>query len=417
MTQIMLRKLISARHKCSVHHACGLVQTGFAETTASRTAPVSELADKWDEQVLRIGETIAYEKDDAGPHRGSSMQRLQGRVDDRHRSWDVWSHYCTLTEYGEVVDRGRFRTSPSGVEKWFTDLPRVRIAMEAGTNSIWVSQQLQEQGPEVIVANVRELRAISDSDRKSDQVDAEKLARYARLDPKILRPISHRTVAQQEALTLIRARNLVVRLRTAAVNAVRGLAKPCGYRLPASSTLCFAKRSIAVLPPGLAQALGPVLEQIAEMTKKIKHYNRLIKQLTETEYPETQALIQVYGVGQLTALTYVLTLGNKERSSEVVMSDAIWVFGRNAASPGIATLSSALPRLATFICVLCWSSAPTTSSARAEKTRPCDGGVSIWHRAEASRLGTGPSLLSHVSLPYCSIASGVTQELYIRSMQ
>jgi transposase len=87
----------------------------------------------------------------------------------------------------------------------------------------------------------------------------------------------------------------------------------CGYRLPASSTLCFAKRCVAVLPPGLAQALGPVLEQIAEMTKKIKHYDRLIKGLTETEYPETQALIQVYGVGQLTALTYVLTLGSKER--------------------------------------------------------------------------------------------------------
>src|SRR5260370_34811257 len=70
---------------------------------------------------------------------------------------------------------------------------------------------------------------------------------------------------------------------------------------------------MAVLPPGLAQALGPVLEQIAEMTKKTKHYDRLIKQLTEMEYPETQALIQVYGVGQLTALTYVLTLGSKER--------------------------------------------------------------------------------------------------------
>ena len=62
-----------------------------------------------------------------------------------------------------------------------------------------------------------------------DTVDAEKKARYARLDPKILRPISHRTVALQEAVTLIRARNLIVRLRTAAVNSVRGLAKPRGY--------------------------------------------------------------------------------------------------------------------------------------------------------------------------------------------
>lgn len=64
----------------------------------------------------------------------------------------------------------------------------------------------------MIVTNLCELRAISHSDRKSDQVDAEKLARYARLDPEILRPISHRTVVQ---LTLIRARELLVRLRTA----------------------------------------------------------------------------------------------------------------------------------------------------------------------------------------------------------
>jgi transposase len=111
---------------------------------------------------------------------------------------------------------------------------------------------------------------------------------------------------------LVRARNLIVRLQTAAVNSVRGLAKPCGYRLPASSTLCFAKRCMAVLPPGLAQALGPVLEQIAATTVKIQQYDRT-KRLTEMEYPETQALLQVYGVGQFTALTYVLTLGSKQR--------------------------------------------------------------------------------------------------------
>src|SRR5258708_32244496 len=49
------------------------------------------------------------------------------------------------------------------------------------------------------------------------------------------------------------------------------------------------------------------------MTVTIQEYDRTLKQLTQTEYPETQALLQVYGVGQLTALTYVLTLGGKER--------------------------------------------------------------------------------------------------------
>jgi len=89
---------------------------------------------------------------------------------------DVWSHYCTLNQDGKVVDRGRLRTTPKAIEKWFTDLPPTRVAMEAGVHSIWISEQLQELGHKVIVANVRELRAISHSDRKSDQVDAEKLA-------------------------------------------------------------------------------------------------------------------------------------------------------------------------------------------------------------------------------------------------
>ena len=169
--------------------------------------------------------------------------------------------------------------------------------MEAGVHSIWISEQLEQLGHEVIVANVRELRAISHSDRKSDDVDAEKLARYARLDPEILRPISHRTVEQQEALTLIRARELLVRLRTAAVNAVRGLTKACGHRMPASSTTCFAQRGHAAMPPGLKLALGPILAQIAEMTLKIKQYDRDIQRMTQTEYAETQAMMTIHGSG------------------------------------------------------------------------------------------------------------------------
>src|SRR5712675_3764715 len=57
---------------------------------------------------------------------------------------DIWSHYCTLNEDGEVVDRGRFRTNPSGVGKRFRDLGPARVALEAGTHSICVSEQIQE---------------------------------------------------------------------------------------------------------------------------------------------------------------------------------------------------------------------------------------------------------------------------------
>lgn len=43
---------------------------------------------------------------------------------------DVWNHYCTLNQDGEVVDQGRFRTTPKAFGKWFTDLPPARVAME-----------------------------------------------------------------------------------------------------------------------------------------------------------------------------------------------------------------------------------------------------------------------------------------------
>ena len=55
-----------------------------------------------------------------------------------------------------------------------------------------------------------------------------------------------------------------------------------------------------------------MLRQLAEMTLKIKQYDRQIQLLTQMEYPETQALLKVHGVGYITALTFVLTLGIKE---------------------------------------------------------------------------------------------------------
>jgi hypothetical protein len=82
---------------------------------------------KWDEQGPRIGETMPMKKPSkhliAEVPRSVAKVRMTIGID----LGDVWSHYCTLNEYGEVVDRGRFRTTPSGVEKWFKDVPRARV--------------------------------------------------------------------------------------------------------------------------------------------------------------------------------------------------------------------------------------------------------------------------------------------------
>ena len=63
--------------------------------------------------------------------------------------------------------------------------------MEVGSHSPWISRFLKDLGHDVIVANPRKLRAIYTNERKSDECDAEMLARLGRVDPKLLHPIAH----------------------------------------------------------------------------------------------------------------------------------------------------------------------------------------------------------------------------------
>jgi transposase len=58
----------------------------------------------------------------------------------------------------------------------------MRIAIEAGTHSPWVSRVLEECGHEVLVADALKTRLIYANKRKTNEIDAENLARLARVD-------------------------------------------------------------------------------------------------------------------------------------------------------------------------------------------------------------------------------------------
>jgi transposase len=108
---------------------------------------------------------------------------------------DKYSYLCLIdTESGEVVEEGRLRTTPEALRRRFSsEQQQLRIAIEAGTHSPWVSRVLEEEcGHEVLVANPRKTRLIYTNTRKTDEMDAENLARLARLDPKLLYPLKHR---------------------------------------------------------------------------------------------------------------------------------------------------------------------------------------------------------------------------------
>src|SRR6202171_5280523 len=131
---------------------------------------------------------------------------------------------------------GSVATTKKAMAQKFSGMRRCRIAIEVGTHSPWVSHLLTGLGFEVIVANARQVQLISASSRKNDRADARLLARLARVDPQLLRPIRHRSEQAQSDLLAIRVRAALVEARTSLVNAARGFAKAMGERLPKCDT-------------------------------------------------------------------------------------------------------------------------------------------------------------------------------------
>ena len=228
---------------------------------------------------------------------------------------DKYSYLCLIDqESGEVIEEGKLRTTPEAFRRRFgSEQPPMRIAIEAGTHSPWASRVLEECGHEILVANARKLRLIYANKQKTDEIDAENLARLARVDPKLLYPLKHRGEESQAHMALIRSRQALIGCRTQLVNHVRGVVKSFGARLPKCPARSFHKRASEHIPEALWPALGPILEQIGSLTERIRDYERQLERISKERYPETDLLRQVEGVGTLTALTFVLTLEDPYR--------------------------------------------------------------------------------------------------------
>src|SRR5499433_1937710 len=214
--------------------------------------------------------------------RNISRQKLTIGLDlgDRN-SW-----YCVLDEAGQIQLEQRVRTTEKALREVFGAMPRSRVALEIGTHSPWISRLLRELGHEVIVANARKVRLIGESRKKDDRLDAQALARLARIDPGLLCPVKHRSAQAQADLTVIRARAGLVRARTGLVNTARSLAKSYGERLQGCNVRNMNPEKAEALSPELQRALEPLLAAIEELSERICQYNERIEQMAQASYPQ-----------------------------------------------------------------------------------------------------------------------------------
>lgn len=222
---------------------------------------------------------------------------------------DQGSHYCVLDEEGNVLERGEVVTEKQPLTLLLSRWKPILVVIEVGTHSPWVSRLVESQGQEVIVANPRKVKLISQNSRKNDPLDAELLARLGRADRELLKPVKHRSRKAHADLMLIRVRAHLVEQRTDVVNAARGLTKSFGERLPSKDADSMNVKIAEHLPAEIRPHIEQLLRVVEELSREIWKCDESIKLLSAEQYgEETRRLQQVAGVGPVIALSFVLTI-------------------------------------------------------------------------------------------------------------
>jgi transposase len=238
---------------------------------------------------------------------------------------DVSDKFCSVCVLdpvsGDVIEEARVPATVSAVAGYLEGRPAASVTIEVGPHSPWLARAITAAGHEPVVANARQVRLVYGSTRKSDRIDAEKLARLARYDARLLAPIRHRGAQAQADLARIRTRDMLVRTRAKLVSHARSIVKTFGARLPRCTTEAFHHKVREHVPDALLPALVPVLDTLAHLTASIKEIDAALSERAATTYPETELLRQIPGVGPITSLAFVLTLEDPHRfakSREVV---------------------------------------------------------------------------------------------------
>jgi len=213
---------------------------------------------------------------------------------------------------GEKSEQASIRTTKTGIHRYFANREPCVVVLEAGTHSPWISEQLEGYGHEVLVANPRMLPLIYRSNDKDDQNDAERLARLARVDRSLLKPLKHRSSAFQETLSVIKGRDVLVRARTRLVTFCRGIVKATGTRLSTCQAASFHKLRDEV-PESRRQAVEAVMTCLEVITQQIKILEKSIETECLDNHPDALPLMQPHGVGPITALAYVTSIEDPHR--------------------------------------------------------------------------------------------------------
>lgn len=211
--------------------------------------------------------------------------------------------------HGKVVVRKQL--SRSKVLLYFAQLPPCLVGLEACGGAHYWARELQKLGHDVRLMAAAMIQPYR-TGQKNDQNDAEAICEAVSRPRTRFVPV--KSEAQQAELAVHRARELLVTERTALANQIRGLLMEYGVVIAQGiqrlrRELPGLLAAMETLPSLVRDVVEELRERLLELDRRIADYDHRIEQLA-TQNEATRRLMQVEGVGPITATAIVATIGN-----------------------------------------------------------------------------------------------------------
>lgn len=226
--------------------------------------------------------------------------------------------YCIKTVSGAIIRRGTVAATRPALLEWIKSMPQPWVAaMEATMFTGWVYDFLKPHAKQLFVAHPAMLKAITAAKKKNDRADAEKICDLLRVD---LLPLCYMAPEDQRELRrVLRYRNYVVRMATTVKNKMSGLLMEVGAeyskkRLHGRKYFGNLLETVEDVPPSVKELLKLSRAGLEMFTAVQK---QLLAALRENELirERVRRLMTIPGVGEVTALTWVLEIGDPNRFS------------------------------------------------------------------------------------------------------